>query len=275
MYPGLMAPTIWESVTLRIWHGGRFSYDRQGVMVYVGGQGRTLQIRPDELCYWDLLNLAKESGPYETVHGVFYQVPGLDMQQGLRKVVDDKDVREMAEITIKNRAVHLYVLHQESDPNLGPLGEPKIVDQPVRPKKLTPKQGPITKLSTPARSSPRLKEPTNNQKSVLEHPTNNQKSVPQNLTNTDVPPFVPQKLTNNDVYDTVDQRPESPIPYRDLFSDSEDSEDPLYEPDSGWTSGDNGAQSGVAEEEYDDGDEYDEGGEYDEGDEDETVVEFE
>ncbi|KAL2896139.1 putative sodium-coupled neutral amino acid transporter 10 [Bienertia sinuspersici] len=54
-----MASNLWEMGSLKFWHGGKFSADMKGGIVYVGGEAKTHDVQVDELCYWDVINLAK------------------------------------------------------------------------------------------------------------------------------------------------------------------------------------------------------------------------
>lgn len=161
-----MAPTVWETVTLRYWHGGRFQHmDSTGELIYVGGQGKTFQTLADELCYWEILEQAKKTGNYSTIQGVFYLIPGLGLLEGLRKVEDDTGVFEMGELAVKYRTVELYVLHNETGPSLTPRPQPQTTKhfqalnnapQHDKPQKLTPRRAPPKVKDIPSRSSPRL-----------------------------------------------------------------------------------------------------------------------
>uniref|UniRef100_A0A803MIV1 PB1-like domain-containing protein n=1 Tax=Chenopodium quinoa TaxID=63459 RepID=A0A803MIV1_CHEQI len=75
------------AVTLEFWHGGQFRIVANGHLVYEGGKGSTREISPDEICYWDLILLAREVSNGKTVEGVYYLILGLSMENGLRKVI--------------------------------------------------------------------------------------------------------------------------------------------------------------------------------------------
>ncbi|KAL2933539.1 GTPase-activating protein BEM3 [Bienertia sinuspersici] len=68
-----------DSVTLRFYHGGLFKKIGVGLK-YIGEE-------------------------------IYYLIPGLNLDNGLRKVYTDKEVLEMAAIVNKNRAIDLYVVH--------------------------------------------------------------------------------------------------------------------------------------------------------------------
>ncbi|KAL2942915.1 Biosynthetic peptidoglycan transglycosylase [Bienertia sinuspersici] len=153
-------------------------------MVYKGGVGRNFFVDPDELCYWDLVEFGRKCG-HDNVQGMYYLVPGMSLENDLRKIIGDEEVLQMDEIAVKYRAVEVYLLHSEVGPNLSPCEQPiqSIVSNPIqteigaknltqntenivenppskvnRRKKLTPKKGPHTKLVTPPRKSLRLQK---------------------------------------------------------------------------------------------------------------------
>ncbi|KAL2894817.1 Antiviral helicase SKI2 [Bienertia sinuspersici] len=99
-----------DSVTLRFYHGGLFKKIGVGLK-YIGGMGRTFKVDVDELCWFFLEQLAKKCGCYNLIEEIYYLIPGLNLDNGLRKVYTDKEVLEMAAIVNKNRAIDLYVVH--------------------------------------------------------------------------------------------------------------------------------------------------------------------
>ncbi|KAL2901663.1 Transposase for insertion sequence element IS406 [Bienertia sinuspersici] len=156
------------------------------------------------------MELAKNAGPYDFVNGVYYQIPMMGMEEGLRNVVNDNDVRAMAEET--DIAVNQ------------PLPQP--------PKKLTP----LTPTKTPQtpQKTPQI-QPT-----VAPSPSQNAANIPQTQ---DSQTHVPVNSVSNDFlegYDWIDPRPEEPIPFNELLSYSEDgsSSDSLYKPGSDFNEGD-------------------------------------
>ncbi|KAL2898965.1 hypothetical protein RDABS01_024047 [Bienertia sinuspersici] len=109
----------------------------------------------------------------------------MSLENGLRKIIGDEEVLQMREIAVKYRAVEVYLLHSEVEPNLSPCEQPiqSIVSNPIQTeigvknptqntenivenppskvnkrKKLTPKKGPHTKLVTPPRKRLRLQK---------------------------------------------------------------------------------------------------------------------
>ncbi|KAL2939828.1 Transposase for insertion sequence element IS1081 [Bienertia sinuspersici] len=176
--------TVFDNVTIRFWHGGGFTTVGNNDMVYKGGVGRNFFVDPDELCYWDVVEFGRKCG-HDNVLGMYYLVPGMSLENGLRKIIGDEEVLQMGEIAVKYRAVEVYLLHSEVEPNLSPCEQPiqSIVSNPIqteigaknltqntenivenppskvnRRKKLTPKKGPHTKLVTPPRKSLRLQK---------------------------------------------------------------------------------------------------------------------
>ncbi|KAL2928879.1 MutS protein-like protein 5 [Bienertia sinuspersici] len=113
---------------------------------------------------------------YVSVDTMYYLVPGLSLENGLRKIVGDEEVLQMVEIANKYRAVEVYLVHCDVEPMLSPCEpaavchttttlEPHVqtiekeVENPStkvnKRKKLTPKKGPQSKLMSPSRKSPR------------------------------------------------------------------------------------------------------------------------
>lgn len=107
-----------DAVTLKIWHGGVFKNVANGALIYEGGRGRTFEVDPDELCYWDLIDLGKKCGEYRKIEGVSYLIPNLTLVNGLRKVINDKDCLELANLASKFRCVEVYLLHGLDEPPL-------------------------------------------------------------------------------------------------------------------------------------------------------------
>lgn len=62
-----------DGVTLKFSHGGVFKKFKNG-HAYVGGWIRTFMVDPDELCFWDLRDLAKKCGNYEDIQSLYYFV---------------------------------------------------------------------------------------------------------------------------------------------------------------------------------------------------------
>uniref|UniRef100_A0A803LIX4 PB1-like domain-containing protein n=1 Tax=Chenopodium quinoa TaxID=63459 RepID=A0A803LIX4_CHEQI len=96
--------------SLRYWHGGSFKIVGNGELVYMGGKGRTFQVSPDELCYWELLELGTKCGDYINIDALYYLVPGKSLADGLRKIAGDAEVLEMGEIVMKHRSIDVVDL---------------------------------------------------------------------------------------------------------------------------------------------------------------------
>lgn len=132
-----------QSATLRFRHGGLFKTPKNG-LVYLGGECKTFEVDPDELCWWWIEKLAKKCGGYKKICEVHYLLPGLSLEEGLRRVYDDNEVREMTTVLVKKGFV--------DDPDLLPsaLEYHTIVEVSVdvegcsqrRAKKFTPKRAP-------------------------------------------------------------------------------------------------------------------------------------
>ncbi|KAL2904729.1 Halomucin [Bienertia sinuspersici] len=233
------------SVTLRFWHGGVLKRTNRGLQ-YVGGQAKNYAVDPDELCWFFLKQLAEKCGPYNDVHEILYLTPHCSMDDGLKRVYNDKEVLEMGAIVVENRSIDLFTIH----------GSNNTLETCVSPTKMTPPQ-----KSSPVRRSPRFKqtnepppvgtqstvshlnitfqahEPQQNSQNTFtpenlsaEDPQNQPKNQPEN------PEYNNSKqIPDEEYYKWYDDRPDSPIPLNVLISGSEDSEDsdPLYEPDRG------------------------------------------
>lgn len=148
-----MTNNQFENVTLRYWHGGKFQVVKNGELVYLGGQGRTFQVNPDEMCFWGVHELACKSGNYSEVDKVYYKLDGKTLMEGLRCVENDAGVFEMGQLAIKNRSLDVYVKHVGM-PSPTKLKVTSNSPPPNRTQKLTPRRGP--KTDVPTRSSPRL-----------------------------------------------------------------------------------------------------------------------
>ncbi|KAL2899991.1 Mediator of DNA damage checkpoint protein 1 [Bienertia sinuspersici] len=206
-----------NKVCLRFWHGGLFKEDRQGHMCYVGGQGRTFSIDADELCWWYLRDLVKNCGDYGEINCIYSLNPGKSLTEGLCKVYNDEEVRKRAEVVCKYRCVDLYVKHGEDINDLGvtqsietslaqkgPLS-PCVTNE--RPKKLTPKRPPLC----PARKKTTLPAHDNhNCNANTPHITTLICSETPIATDT-ITTAVPED------YEWEENRPDSPIPWKDLL----------------------------------------------------------
>ncbi|KAL2942163.1 hypothetical protein RDABS01_030513 [Bienertia sinuspersici] len=162
-----------------------------------GGEGKTFVVDPDELSYFEMLDLGKKCGEYSGSCDLYYVVPGLSMLEGLRKIVDDRVVLEMGN-------------WQSNSPSSS---------QQTKTLKEAPFSSPIT---TEVIIPPILQEPE-------PEPPLLQVPEPQPSTLQELEPE-PDFITN---YEWEDPRPESPIKLKDLLgwsNSGSDSDDPLYEP---------------------------------------------
>uniref|UniRef100_A0A803MW93 PB1-like domain-containing protein n=1 Tax=Chenopodium quinoa TaxID=63459 RepID=A0A803MW93_CHEQI len=187
--------TYFQKISLKVWHGGGFKTVANGELVYEGGRGRTKSVDPDELSYFELLELGKECYKGKGVEGLLYLIPGLSLCNGLRRINNDNDAVEVVDLGRKYRDVELYVLHDEEDPELDPQ---ELVEQPTHFQPL---------LSTQAsQSAPQSSKP---QKSTSHH----------------------EPIKDLD-FDWYDDRPNSLIPINDLIPDysDNDDQDPPYDP---------------------------------------------
>ncbi|KAL2939941.1 Prohead core protein protease [Bienertia sinuspersici] len=279
-------------VTLKFWHGGVLKKDNHGHMRYEGGMGKSCSADPDELCWWDLRDLACSCGPYEKemIEGLYYLIPGLSLDEGLRKVYNDDEVRKMGELVVETRCIQLYVIHGDKNvakkdvvgTQISQTKDPAPAQVPIevspkknnnRPKKLTPKRPNKASLK-PCRTSPRnaqLVDPTllespatlivgDSVKSLQLHPQNRSERCSANPSQISLettplsyttgpskaatePPIVPESFPLferqivPETYQWEDERPDSPIPLKELlgddaWSDDDSDGDPEYEPDS-------------------------------------------
>lgn len=104
--------SFFDSVTIRFWHGGEFKHQHNGELVYVGGKGRNFKVDTDLLCYWELLEYANKCG-YIAVAGIYYLVPGMSLEDGLRKIDGDEEVLELIKIANTHKRADVYFLHHE------------------------------------------------------------------------------------------------------------------------------------------------------------------
>ncbi|KAL2937711.1 Collagen alpha-1(XXVII) chain A [Bienertia sinuspersici] len=193
-----------DEVTLRYWHGGVFGSDKQGNLVYMGGESRTFTVDADELCFWDLEDMGKKCGGYDKILGIFYLVPGLSLYNGLRRVVADKEVLEMGELVRKFRCIEVYVWHRGSLPELEPTDPPttqtsfqpfseNIKKKPLE--KLKPRKGPTKQPTTPSvihlRCSPRNITKTPQQDASLRSSPTNKAKNSQEVALTKQPTIIP------------------------------------------------------------------------------------
>ena len=84
---------------------------------------------------------------------VYYFIQGKILDEGLRRVYNDKEVLQISEIVLGNRCIDLYVFHGVDEPKIVPMieanipldgasgqGTPKKKAQQPKRRKLTPKK---------------------------------------------------------------------------------------------------------------------------------------
>ncbi|CAH9113065.1 unnamed protein product [Cuscuta epithymum] len=99
-----------DRVNLMFWHGGLFM-KKNDKLLYLNGESKSFDVDPDELCWFWLEELAKKCGSYTIIEEIYYLVPGLPLDNGLRRVYNDREVLQMSEIVLKARSLELYVVH--------------------------------------------------------------------------------------------------------------------------------------------------------------------
>ncbi|KAL2904600.1 ATP-dependent protease ATPase subunit HslU [Bienertia sinuspersici] len=118
-------------------------------LVYLGGKIKTFQVDPDQLCGFWLKELVLNCGSYEKVECVYYLMPGMALEEGLKKVYTDDEVRAMADVATQQRSINLYVYHEGDSP------ESLIISLKIKKPNRPPKR-PV-KPQGPLRRSPRSK----------------------------------------------------------------------------------------------------------------------
>ena len=59
--------------------------------------------------------------PYMKIDEIYYLILGKSLDEGLKRVYNDKEVLEMTDIVAKNRFIYLYVVHGVDEPKFVPL----------------------------------------------------------------------------------------------------------------------------------------------------------
>uniref|UniRef100_A0A803KTW2 PB1-like domain-containing protein n=1 Tax=Chenopodium quinoa TaxID=63459 RepID=A0A803KTW2_CHEQI len=218
----------------------------------MNGQNRTFNVDPDELCSFYLVELVMKCARYDgRIQGFLYLVPGLSMEDGLRRVTDDDSMREMIRVAEKHRGVEVYAMHCENDPILFPKelqpasSKQKTQPKSVRAKKLPLKRGPPSQKALVETSHKALDsslKPTENAPTELItipptiSPSNKSTCRIKYVINPNRTPEIVHQAPENDPVNTFeweDARPESPIPINDLipeYSSDSDTVDPSYNP---------------------------------------------
>ncbi|KAL2904977.1 hypothetical protein RDABS01_003687 [Bienertia sinuspersici] len=208
---------VWWSLTsikdgsmccdFEILEGGVFRKGAKGLQ-YIGDQGKIVQVDADIVWWWFLEDPTKESDGYSKIDSVHHLLPKRSLDKGLRRVYNGAEMLEMTKIANENRSIDLYA----DVPDfcwMGPLQKNTPAQKSSPPKQQTPPQ---KKIPT--------KEKTVNY--TLEKEKGNQKLHELVVT------IEPQP---EDYYDWYGERPKSPIPYKELASDVEDSDEPRYSPE--------------------------------------------
>ena len=103
-------------ITLNLWHGGLFKRDSFGMLYYEGRDYKTFAVDSDEMSWWELLDLAKKCGGYNEINNIQYCIPNMELENGLRNVYSDSEVREMVRLAWEHKVLNLYVVHGVDDP---------------------------------------------------------------------------------------------------------------------------------------------------------------
>ncbi|KAL2894722.1 Phage-like element PBSX protein XepA [Bienertia sinuspersici] len=219
-------------LTLKFWHGGFFKRDSLGKLIYVGKECRIFDVD------------TKKCG-YNSIETIQYLMAGQQLEEGLRNVYNDSEVREMVKVGAQHRLLSLYVTH--------PVEEVVIMGNSPR-KKLTPKRGKKSddgQAQTQAHTT--CKDAST---SAIDgpHSTCTKDTNPdflQNITYPQIPtqsfeaPFEPPSISSDyfirsevpPQYDWEDPRPEDPLSWFEIINytigsegDASDS-DVAYEPE--------------------------------------------
>ena len=75
------------------------------------------------------------------ISSILYLFPGKSLDEGLRKVYTDNEVRELIDIVMNSKVVELYVVYGTDNPEVIPL----------------PLEGPSTQYTVPTNTSEKLK----------------------------------------------------------------------------------------------------------------------
>uniref|UniRef100_A0A803LLK9 PB1-like domain-containing protein n=1 Tax=Chenopodium quinoa TaxID=63459 RepID=A0A803LLK9_CHEQI len=221
--------SFFDSVTIRFWHGGEFKHQHNGELVYVGGKGRNFKADTNLLCYWELLEYANKCG-YIAVAGIYYLVPGMSLEDGLRKIDGDEEVLELIKIANTHKRADVYFLHHKEPSERrhavqseeGAVSNPAVQIPPLKPN-LKEKQA--SSPSKPPSVVPDLDKETENPfPNLYQFPSCEFVSIAE----------LPSVNTTFLDYDWVDNRGDSPLRWSELIGDDDvfsDDSDPTYEPD--------------------------------------------
>ncbi|KAJ8444870.1 hypothetical protein Cgig2_029801 [Carnegiea gigantea] len=103
-----------DDVTLETNYGGVFEKAESG-LEYKGGGSRTLcPIDADLLSYFEVKGLAEDVG-FTNVEEIYYVIPWLSMEDGIRPLKTDYDSLDMAECVRKTKKISAYIVHKVDD----------------------------------------------------------------------------------------------------------------------------------------------------------------
>ncbi|KAL2892234.1 CREB-binding protein [Bienertia sinuspersici] len=193
--------------TLRFWHGGLFKKLKTGLQ-YVGGEGRTFLVDVDELCWWFLEQMARKCGAYKKIVEIYYLMPHSTLDEGLKRVYNDKEVLEMAEVVLKHKALDLYVVHGVDLLEVI-IGVPEEIVGVPEVSVGVPGAPTTSPIASHVRTSPRLnKSPTTKDKS----PLNEDQQTPDINITTPTSCVIPQTLQTQNLDSTPAASKKAPTP---------------------------------------------------------------
>ncbi|CAH9089295.1 unnamed protein product [Cuscuta europaea] len=105
-------------ITIKMWHGGIFKNNNLKKLEYVDGEYKCFEIDADELCWFWLEELAGNYGKCSSIDDIYYLIPGQSLQNGLRRVKLDDEVRKMYKVAMKYKIIDCYIRHGLSSPEL-------------------------------------------------------------------------------------------------------------------------------------------------------------
>ncbi|RYQ97940.1 hypothetical protein Ahy_B08g094015 [Arachis hypogaea] len=108
-----------ELLDIMFHHGGNFERGKDGRWTYTPDNRHCLgDLDVDRLDVFYLRNYFKEIG-YETMKEVWWQVPGMSLEVGLRRLDSDNELRELCNHGGKNNGVvDVYIEHGISEPEI-------------------------------------------------------------------------------------------------------------------------------------------------------------
>ncbi|KAJ8453174.1 hypothetical protein Cgig2_008058 [Carnegiea gigantea] len=152
-----------DDVTLEINYGGVFEKGESG-LEYKGGGTRTLWlVDADLLSYFEVKGLAEDVG-FTNIEEIYYVIPWLSMEDGIRPLKTDYDSLDMAQCARKTKKISAYIVHKVDEavvipPTLPSCEAEKETCTSKEPKSVDRKR---VKHVVRKRTSPRGKVPTSN-----------------------------------------------------------------------------------------------------------------